>query len=621
MWHEMRQLKNSEWDNYLRKTNASNKTVKSSADKKKVKKRKSKICAKPDEANISAENGANTTTEIAARLLEQALESAKKSSPTPVPIKNIDPTAEITKEVNDTEKEALKASPLPVTSVEKLVARNSRSPNKRSGGCSRKRLIHVKLPASAKKKLNMPIKRRATVKRTINLPTKPEPSAVETSRIDPSQTIDIDLISPIEHPEQLNNAVKSGVNLNSFLKTPCKESSSFKYPITPGFAISSSIKTPGVRLMKDYGSLIKFPEYPTPTFAITPGRTKTPMSQSSSQKDGSSYNRRTDYSSGSSYYKPDESDDIDKNLDVLIKENRMAECSLGVDPQINTNFCNDQPASDGELSESSTSSTSSQTSTTSSCSSSPSISTSADDNKNLAQISEDINEAKKLYLAQRTQQQLRLEQVRLRTMATLKTDKKIERFRKPKTKISTLQRHKVMDGSGLVKKPVQTLKMTGNSTPKIVSKAVPKHVNKPNPKTLTTPPSKRKIMTPRRVIYLDYKDTLKANVRVMSHDSRKQSEQLVSHANDNAPIAVLKQSEVNVDPPKSVTPTESIDAIENHIANTCQSSLVECKTKATTENQMDTPNLLDQLQDKDRTIDNASTPEWVLQPLQPKEQR
>lgn len=603
MWNRMRQMKKGEWDNYLRQTVAST-TSKGPVDKRKFKKRRLKICTKLTEANVSAESVSNTTTDIEARLLEEALQSAKKTVP---PVINNSSTPESKKETNDPEQ--LKPSSSSVVSAQRNDAKNPRSPNKRSSG-GRKQLIQIKLPASAKKKLNMTKYRKAkpTSKRTVNPSVKSQKPATETNQIDPSQTIDIDLISPIEHPKELNNVVKSGVNLNSYLETPYKESPSFKFPITPGFAVASSIKTPVVRLVKEYDSLIKFPEYPTPSFAITPGRTKTPVSQSSSQKDGSSYNRATDYSSGSSYYKPDESDDIDKNLDVLIKENRaqMIVGGLGVDPQQNINFCDDQALSDGELSDTSSStSSSSQSSSTSTCSSSPS--TAADDGRNSAQTSKDICDTKKLLLAQRTQNQFKLEQVRLRTMATLKTDKKIERFRKPKTKIAALQRHKVTDSSAMMKKPVQTLKMTGNSTPKILPKALPKHVNKLNPRTITTTPSKRKIATPRRVIYLDYKDTVKTSVRVVSHD-RKQVEQIPSQSNNKVTI-VTPNSDQESKPKRPVTPTETIDAIENHIAKTGDTSFVECPAKSTNEHQVDTPNLLQQLQGKNETTDNASTPE------------
>lgn len=598
-WNQMRQMTMGEFDNYLRQTVAS-KTGRST-DKKKFKKRKSKITGKSNEANVSTESATNTTTDMEARLLEEALESAKKS--VPIEMKNCS-NPESPKEINDPEQLKSSSSSV-VPAPPKSNAKNPRSPNKRStsGG---KRLIQIKLPASAKKKLNMAKYRKAKpiLKRPVSV--KPGKHAAETNQIDPSKTIDIDLISPIEHPKELNNAVKSAVNLNSFLETPCKESSSFKFPITPGFTISSSIKTPIVRLIKEYDSLIKFPEYPTPSFAITPGRTKTPLSQSSSQKDGSSYNRATDYSSGSSYYKPDESDDIDKNLDVLIKENRaqMIVSGLGVDPQRNIHFGGNQELSEGELSDTSSStSSSSQSSSTSTCSSSPSISTS-EDIRNKAQASKDMIEAKKLLLAQRTHNQFKMEEVRLRTMAKIKSDIPKEKFRKPKTKIAALQRHKAIDGSGMMKKPAQTLKMTGNSTPKVASKVLPKQLNKLNPRTVTTTPSKRKIATPRRVIYLDYKDTVKTSVRVVSHD-RKQGERILPQGNEHKATSKPMQES---NPPRPATPTETIDAIENHIAKTCEMPLAERPATKTNDNQVDTPSLLQQLQGKSETT-NASTPE------------
>lgn len=596
-WKQMRQMKKGEWDNYLRQTVASKPGKQQSVQKRKLKRRKAKTSSPNaddaneaidgNEANVSAENGANTTIDMEARLLEAALESAKKSDGPAATKGSL--TTESAKERIDSEQPTATTTTTTSSSARKTDSRKSRSPNKRSKGAN-SQLIQIKLPASVKKKARPSSNNAFKCAPASNSPHK---SAEGTSRIDPSQTIDIDLISPIEHPKPLTNAIKSAVNLNSFLETPCKETSSFKYPITPGFVASSSIKTPAVRLLKDCDSLIKFPEYPTPSFAITPGRTKTPMSQSSSQKDGSSYNRATDYSSGSSYYKPDESDDVDKNLEAYIKETRqhVMEFNLGVVPQENRN---DEPLSDGEISESSSSS-GSASSDTSSSSCSSSLDSTNDNGTVVEQPPKDP----------RTQQQLRLEQVRLRTMATLKTNNKIERFRKPKTKMSALQRHKAME----VKKPIQNMKMTGNSTPKGAPKAMPKQVNKPNPKVVTTTPSKRKIATPRRVIYLDIKDAIKTSVRVVSHD-RKQAAQLPPQVSNNSAAAVTatKQAQDAKPPPRPFTPTtETIDAIENHIAKTSHNSAGEYAAKSN-ESQIDTPNLLKQLQDKNDATD-ALTPE------------
>lgn len=73
-------------------------------------------------------------------------------------------------------------------------------------------------------------------------------------------------------------------------------------------------------LMTD--SLLKNPQFPTPSFPITPGSILTPFKNTLSPRgDDVVYgvpNRPTDYSSSSSYYKPDESDGIDKQIRASI---------------------------------------------------------------------------------------------------------------------------------------------------------------------------------------------------------------------------------------------------------------------------------------------------------------
>ncbi|KAJ6637164.1 hypothetical protein Bhyg_09892 [Pseudolycoriella hygida] len=542
MWNRLRLMNKNEFDNYLRETVAVE-ANKAATGAKKGKKKKSKRPAKAKVLNVSAE------TAIAGKKLEKALESAQKTAP------QESSSSECSNKTNDQEQLKCNESS---ASTERNDRNKPCSPTKRSA--VRKRLIQIKLPASAKKKQN--ISQRNIAK----IPEKQTEDTVETTtaqntRIDPSEIVDIDLISPINHPNQEPNVVvvKSGVNLNNFLETPFKDDSSpFKFPITPGITVSSCTKTPGVRRLKDYDSLIKYSEYPTPSFAITPGRTKTPLSQSSSQKDGSSYNRATDYSSSSSYYKPDESDDVDKNIEVLIKENRdqTHTSSLGVEPHQIINTCNDQSISEEEVSDSSSScSSSSDTSSSSSSSSNHSITLPDVDTKNDALPATTVKSVNTL-------NQLKLEEVRLRTMDMLKTDKKTERFRKPKTK-TAIQRKNVIEMMAMMRKPLQGSKITGISTPKIAAKVLPKNVNKPNPKGNSTP-SKRKIATPRRVIYLDYKEAARTNLRV-SQD-RKQAEQPTDKTTDALKIVQLSHSE------RPATTAETIDEIENHIAKTCESS-------------------------------------------------
>lgn len=74
-------------------------------------------------------------------------------------------------------------------------------------------------------------------------------------------------------------------------------------------------------LMTD--SLFKNPMFPTPSFPITPGSIFTPFKSTISPKNEEvvygAPNRPTDYSSSSSYYKPDESDGIDKQIQASMQ--------------------------------------------------------------------------------------------------------------------------------------------------------------------------------------------------------------------------------------------------------------------------------------------------------------
>lgn len=116
-------------------------------------------------------------------------------------------------------------------------------------------------------------------------------------------------------------------SLSSLLETPLKLDDSSAIPNTPGNHLPSQLTTPLLKysnLDPMNLSLMKHHEFPTPEFPITPGCIFTPFkdinSPRSDQEMGfSSSNRPTDYSSGSSYYKPDESDGVDKQLRSLMK--------------------------------------------------------------------------------------------------------------------------------------------------------------------------------------------------------------------------------------------------------------------------------------------------------------
>lgn len=78
-------------------------------------------------------------------------------------------------------------------------------------------------------------------------------------------------------------------------------------------------------LMDD--SIFKNPQFPTPNFPITPGSIFTPFKDMLSPRSDQELvygapNRPTDYSSSSSYYKPDESDGIDKQIQASVQSVR-----------------------------------------------------------------------------------------------------------------------------------------------------------------------------------------------------------------------------------------------------------------------------------------------------------
>lgn len=89
------------------------------------------------------------------------------------------------------------------------------------------------------------------------------------------------------------------------------------------------ILRPCESLMDD--SIFKNPQFPTPNFPITPGSIFTPfkdmLSPHGEEVVYGAPNRPTDYSSSSSYYKPDESDGIDKQIQASV---RSAQTNSGV---------------------------------------------------------------------------------------------------------------------------------------------------------------------------------------------------------------------------------------------------------------------------------------------------
>lgn len=114
------------------------------------------------------------------------------------------------------------------------------------------------------------------------------------------------------------------------LETPLKTDSLTPLPNTPQFAVpimSHAQETPVAKIFAScyqtttFTSIIKTCDIPTPSFAITPGSKKTPPKDGLEASPNSGYcSRRTDYSSGSSYYKPDECDEI--NINAIMNQRK-----------------------------------------------------------------------------------------------------------------------------------------------------------------------------------------------------------------------------------------------------------------------------------------------------------
>lgn len=124
---------------------------------------------------------------------------------------------------------------------------------------------------------------------------------------------------------------KTLIDASILMETPLKLDSISPLPNTPRFAvplISSHQETPIAKEIVQVTtapSILKVCDILTPSFPITPGFKITPAKSEASPSTGYT-SRKTDYSSCSSYYKPDESEEINLNIDNIIKQ-RIADRS------------------------------------------------------------------------------------------------------------------------------------------------------------------------------------------------------------------------------------------------------------------------------------------------------
>ncbi|XP_065081140.1 titin homolog [Ochlerotatus camptorhynchus] len=314
------------------------------------------------------------------------------------------------------------------------------------------------------------------------------------------------LESPPEKPPAV--AVDNSFGSSLCLETPFKADLS-SIPITPRFLMPNQIEnTPMVKIVREgmdtNSSLKKTCDIQTPNFPITPGLISTPKSinsvspQSLSGTGGFS-TRRTDYSSGSSYYKPDESEDLDKNLEAMLhgerKKRPVADTSEKesieelpqpeVEPVIESTPQKSEHAS-ASSSESSSSSDSSSDSSTSG---------SSPENTPVKQESSPVSPSPKKssvpYLTAyeaRRQQLAELEAKKQRTIARMKIAKPAPPMKKTDRKFSV--------PPGFKSRNVVITRGKEDASKPAVSTGTP-------PRAAASPSSKRKNPTPRKVVFLD----------------------------------------------------------------------------------------------------------------------
>jgi hypothetical protein len=146
--------------------------------------------------------------------------------------------------------------------------------------------------------------------------------------------------------DEIKSQIDSGIEPNLLLETPFKDliemtQTPFRdfsltpLPNTPRFAIplsSSSHETPMPKIYpgpSSLESLVKATcDILTPSSPITPGFKETPFKDINELSPSvSGYSRKTDYSSCSSFYKPDESEDINQNINAIINQRRSERTS------------------------------------------------------------------------------------------------------------------------------------------------------------------------------------------------------------------------------------------------------------------------------------------------------
>lgn len=363
------------------------------------------------------------------------------------------------------------------------------------------------------------------------------------------------------------------LNVSTLLETPYKFDPTC-FPNTPRFLVPQVQETPITKFMNNFKvqdcSSMKNSDIQTPIFPITPGANTTPPISPTS----GCYNRPTDYSSSSSYYKPDETDlsgrsvrrdsDYEEIVEIVkkpeLEKSPVKICrrkkSFFEEPEIivevpviattNLDLSNETfrtPAK--EVHSDSTSSDSSD-----SCSSSSSSDSDSSPVKPIVKIPSPvekpivennlINKKTNDFYEERNRQQTELEKKRLRIMKKIVAEP-------PKTSYLTKKQH-------------------------ILARKVP------TKKIPFITPSKRKSTNPGKLIYLEEPPSIKPQRLKNVKKLEKVSIPTVSDNSDNA-----VQSDVLVDEhftgPVNKDGEESLDLIQKHLDSKIIEPVIDERTK------------------------------------------
>lgn len=514
-WERLRSVKPGEWDNHMRAQFC--RTGKATTYKRAPRKKKQKITKNTcvlqvsidsKDSSIRTISPNSSLTEEHGQLLANALASAKKNPSEP----------DILNEAIAGALERTEIVPLNSHVIEKNIKQLPK----------RTKPIQIRLSPTKSVKKSQPllkssksiIKNASELQASSNpLKKQPQNDEINFSPIDTINTNTLPTISPIG----------CSSNLAKLLETPYKEAAPDGIPFTPRFDLpNKSQETPllkQIRLQSENMSTIKSSQFPTPSFPITPGFALTSLSKECSPRIGAYNTRPTDYSSSSSYYRPDESDDVDKNLEALIRSGRIDDVvpsqttinKSTVGPSVSTQKsdmdyllnCSDSSGSSSSQSfssgtSSSDSSSSSETDETDDNAENPSdmvpdpqsklgkqeqqelisILTESPTDKSLAKltIKSEIQE----------KNQLELEKKRSRVMCSLKISPPIEKF-KPKGSL--------VDQKGKLARKQGLSAAVASAQQKPISFAAPKPSTSTHPPIIATiAPSKRKVTTPRKEI-------------------------------------------------------------------------------------------------------------------------